>query len=200
MRTRGSTTGDILFGQTRSRVLALLFGAPEQTFFVRQIARSIETSVGSVQRELETLAAVGLVHRTTIGRQVFYRANRKHPAFAELRSLLAKTAGIFEVLRSALTPLEERISSAIVYGSVARAEDTAESDIDLMVIGDVTLDDLLTQLEGAERILGRPINPTVYSAKEFRTKLQRGNHFLKSVVRGKNVFLIGDEDELAKVA
>jgi predicted nucleotidyltransferase len=199
MRTEPKALGDLLFGQTRGNVLALLFGMPDQSFFVRQIARRIGTSVGPVQRELKTLSEVGLIDRSTVGKQVFYRANQDHPGFPELRSLVAKTSGIFHLLRSALMPLADRITMAFVYGSMARGEENAGSDVDLMVIGDVTLDEILTHTTPVERNLGRAINPTVYALKEFRSKLDSGNHFLNSVVRSKNVFLIGDEDELRKM-
>jgi uncharacterized protein len=199
MRTSIQALNDLLFGQTRSRVLALLYGTPDRPFFVRQIARETHTSTGSLQRELEALSEVGLISRSTLGRQVFYQANQSHPVFEEMRSLIAKTAGIYYQLRSALAPLAEKISFAFVYGSMARGDENAESDVDLMVIGTVTLDDLLTHLNSLERNFGRPINPTVYSVKEFRTRLQQGNHFLNSVLRGKKVLLIGEEDELGKM-
>jgi uncharacterized protein len=199
MRTPPKALGDLLFGQTRGRVLALLYGIPEQTFFVRQIARQIGTSVGSVQRELETLSEVGLLNRTAVGRQVFYQANRNHPVFAELRSLIAKTSGVFHQLRSALAPIAAQITFALVYGSIARGDEDAESDVDLMIVGNVILDDVLTQLAPVERAIGRPINPTVYSLKEFEARIKDGNHFLNSVLHGKKMLLIGHEDELRKM-
>ncbi len=199
MRTGSKSLSDLLFGQTRGRVLALLYDRPDQTFFVRQIAREIGTSVGSVQRELEALADVGLVHRTVIGRQVFYQANSRHPVFADLRSLIAKTTGIFHQLRAALTPLAAQISFALVYGSIARGEEDAESDVDLMVVGDVTLDGVLAQVAPIESSIGRSINPTVYSLKEFKARIRNGNHFLSSVLHGRKVLLMGEEDELGKV-
>jgi predicted nucleotidyltransferase len=199
MRTNSKSLGDLLFGQTRGRVLALLYGKPDQTFFVRQIAREIGTSVGSVQRELETLSEVGLLNRTTIGRQVFYQANSRHPAFEDVRSLIAKTSGIFHQLRSALAPLASQITFALVYGSIARGDEDAGSDVDLMIVGSVTLDDVLAQLAPVENAIGRSINPTVYSLKEFKTKIKDGNHFLTSVLHGKKILLIGDEDELRKM-
>lgn len=199
MGTNSKSLGDLLFGQTRGRVLALLYGMPDQTFFVRQIAREIGTSVGSVQRELETLSEVGLLNRTTIGRQVFYQANSHHPAFADVRSLIAKTSGIFHHLRSALAPLASQIIFALVYGSIARGDEDAGSDVDLMIVGNVTLDDVLAQLTSVENAIGRPINPTVYSLKEFKAKVKDGNHFLTSVLHGKKMLLIGDEDELRKM-
>ena len=173
----------------------------DKSFFVRQIARETGiSSVGAVQRELETMATFGLISRSTLGNQVFYQANREHPAYAELHSLIAKTLGILQQLRSALAPLATKISVAFVYGSIAAGEEKAGSDVDLMVIGDVTLDEVLQRLAPAERAIGRPINPTVYSLSEFKSKLHAGNHFLNSVMRGKNKFLIGDADDLRKVA
>jgi len=182
----------------RRRILRLLFGHPGQTFFVRQIARETAISVGSVQRELETLAQVGLIERSKSGHQVYYQANRSHPVFPEIRSLIAKTVGVFELLRSALAPLAPRISQAFVYGSVARQEENAQSDVDLMIVGEVTLDEILAQLATVEPTIGRTVNPTIYSSKEFKSKLQSGNHFLRSVMRNEKVFLIGAEDGTRK--
>jgi predicted nucleotidyltransferase len=147
MRTSSSALCDLLFGQTRGRILATLYDKPEVAFFVRQLARHIDMSVGTVQRELATLTAAGLLLREERENQVFYRANRAHPIFAELHSLLAKTAGVFHMLREALAPFVEMIEFAVVYGSFARGEEKAESDIDLMVVGEITLDDLLKQFE-----------------------------------------------------
>jgi predicted nucleotidyltransferase len=199
MRTETNALGDLLFGQTRGRILALLYGTPDQAFFTRQIARQVGTSVGTVQRELETLSQIGLIERSATGMQVFYQANRDHPAYAELHSLVAKTAGAFHILRSALAALAKKIAFAFVYGSMARGDENAVSDVDLMVIGDVSLDEMLMQLATAERDLGRSINPTVFSLKEFKSKLKAGNHFLKSVMRGEKVLLIGDENDLGKM-
>jgi len=159
----------------------------------------VEVSVGSVQRELLTLAEAGLIVRSQTGNQVFYRANRQHPAYGELHALLVKTAGIFHQLSEALAPLAREIEFALVYGSFARGEETAESDVDLMVIGKVTLDELLERLVSVERTLQRPVNPTVYSSREVRTKLKAGNHFLKAIQEGKSTFLIGDEHEFRKL-
>jgi len=199
MRTISSALGDLLFGQTRSRILALLYGHPDETFFVRQIARQIETSVGTVQRELETLSGIGLVDRSASGKQVYYRASSAHPAYAELRALIAKTSGIFQMLTSALAPIAQKITVAFVYGSMARQEETAASDVDLMVVGDVTLDEILEHLAPVEQASGRAINPTLYSENEFRSKLKGNNHFLKSVLNGATVPLIGKLDEPEKM-
>jgi predicted nucleotidyltransferase len=199
MSTEVNPLTDVLFGQTRGGVLGLLYGQTDKTFYVRQIARHLDSSVGAVQRELEKLAKVGLIVRTSVGNQVFYQANQGSPIFAEMRTLLAKTVGVFELLRGALDPLSKDISVALVYGSVARQEETYASDVDLMIVGRVSLDHVLSLMPAVETSLGRQVNATVYSRDEFRSKLATGNHFLTSVVQGKKVFLIGDEDELRKV-
>jgi uncharacterized protein len=191
-------TANILFGQTRGRILALLYGAPDESFFVRQIARLIQTSAGNVQRELRLLEGASLVERSILGSQTFYRANSDHPAFPELRGLLAKTVGVFEVLRSALAALSARIQIAFVYGSVARGEEHATSDIDLMIIGTVTLDEVLDTVRSAEKYLRRPVNSAIYSVEELRKRLHEGNHFLQSLQHTPKVFLIGGEDEFRK--
>jgi predicted nucleotidyltransferase len=200
MSTAHDSLSDVLFGQIRGGVLALLYGRADESFYVRQIARHLEASVGAVQRELEKLAQIGLITRRSSGNQVFYQVNDRSPVFSDMRSLVNKTVGVFNVLRNALEPLVERIIVAFVYGSVAREEETAQSDIDLMIVGEVELDEVLSRLSGVEGTLGRPMNPTVYSAKEFKQKIASGNHFLNAVMKGKKVFLMGSEDELRKVA
>jgi predicted nucleotidyltransferase len=116
-----------------------------------------------------------------------------------MRALVNKTIGVFSILRSTLQVLSKRIVVAFVYGSVAREEDTAQSDIDLMVVGDATLDQVLSRIGAVDKSIGRSINPTVYSVAEFKVKLASGNHFVNSVLKGKKVFLLGGEDELGKV-
>src|SRR6266404_6855260 len=200
MRAKVGALPDVLFGKGRGAILALLYGHPDQSFYYRQITRQLNgVSAGALQRELETLSRLRLIDRSRVGKQVFYRANRNHPVFPELRALIAKTVGAIQVLRSALAPLADRISLAFIYGSMARQDEKAESDVDLLIVGKVTLEDVLTHLGDVEPSLGRAVNPTVYPVAEFKTKLASGNHFLNSVVRGEKVFLIGDEDELGKV-
>ncbi|HLH06119.1 MAG TPA: nucleotidyltransferase domain-containing protein [Terriglobales bacterium] len=200
MRAKAETVENVLFGKGRGAILGLLYEHPDQSFYYRQLTRELKgLSVGTLQRELATLNQLGLIERSAVGKQVFYRANRNHPIFPELRALVAKTIGAIPTLRSALAPLADRISVAFVYGSMARGEETAESDIDLLIVGKAQLEDVIARLGNIEASLRRPVNPTVYSPVEFRTKLTSGNHFLNSVVRGDKAFLIGDEDELRKV-
>lgn len=197
MRAQPPTLADVLFGKGRGAILALLYGHTDKSFYYRQIARHLtEVSLGTLQRELNLLCQLGLIDRSTVGNQVFYRANRNHPVFPELRALVAKTVGAIQVLRKALGNIAARIKVSFIYGSMARGEERAESDIDLLIVGRVSLEDVLGAVSGVEPLLGRAINPTVYSPSEFKTKLANGNHFLNSVIRGEKAFLIGDEDEL----
>ena len=199
LRTKDSGLGELLFGRTRSRLLATLYDKPDQPFFLRQLARQIKGSPGSVQRELVTLISVGLITRACQENHILYQANRNHPIYAELHSLLAKTTGVFAMLEQSLSPYNEKIEFAFVYGSFARGEEKAGSDIDLMAVGEMTLDDLLQSLTPVEQRLSRPVNPTVYSRTELRTKVHAGNHFLKALQAAPLVFVIGDEDDFRAI-
>jgi len=187
-----------LFGQTRRAILALLYGHPDEAYYLRQLVRSAGLGLGAVQREVKRLADAGIFQRTVRGRQVYYQANPECPLFEELKSLVVKTAGVADALRDALAPLAGQINVAFIYGSVARFKQRSGSDVDLMVIGDVSFGDVVSALGAAQELLHREINPTVYSPAEFRSKLKARHHFLSSVLRNEKVFVIGDEHELAR--
>ncbi len=197
--TANSVLAAALFGQTRRVILASLYGHPDDAYYLRQLARSTGSGLGAVQREVKRLADAGIVTRAVRGRQVYYQANPDCPLFAELKSLVVKTTGVADVLRTALVPLAGRIRLAFVYGSVARLEQKSASDVDLMVVGDVSFGEIVSALAAAQEALAREINPTVYSPAEFKAKLRAGHHFLTSVVRREKIFLIGDEHELARL-
>lgn len=189
----------MLFGAARRRVLGLLFGHSTEAYHLRQIARDAGVSPGAAHRELTLLAAAGIVTRTEQGRQVYFRANRECPVFAELKSLLLKTAGVADVLREALGPLRERIVAAFVYGSVARGDERPGSDIDLLVVGDASFAEVAAALGPAQERLGREVNPTVYPPAEFAAKLASGHHFMMSVMAGGKVFVCGDEHDIRRL-
>jgi len=189
-----------LFGSPlRVRLLALLVGQPGQRYDQRQLAERSGFNLLGVQKELKRLLALGLVTREAEGRQVYYQANPQHPWFPELRNLMLKTVGLVDVLREALEPLAAKVKVAFVYGSLAAGEETAESDIDLMVVGNVEFGEMADALAPVHDRLGREVNPTVYPVKEFREKLQAGHHFLNTVLRDEKLFVIGDADELNKL-
>jgi len=192
--------GSALFGRTRREVLALFYRRPERSFYLRQVIRSLGIGQGSVQRELARLAGAGLLVRTRVGSQVHYQANAASPVFSELKSLMVKSAGVGDVLREALAPLAEQMQVAFLYGSLARGDGGAESDVDVMVIGDASFGDVVSALQPAQEVIGREVNPSVYSAKEFSAKLRAKHHFLSSVVAASKVFLAGSEHELKRLA
>lgn len=201
MRTvKPAGVADLLFGQTRRAVLSLLYGHADETFYLRQIARTIGASVGAVQREVRQLSGADLITRSARGNQITYRANPKSPIFGELKSLILKTAGVHDVIRESLLPLGDAVRLAFIYGSIARQEEKARSDVDLMVIGEASFGEVVSRLQTAQKTLGREVNPTVYAPREFGQKLRRGNHFLRSVLEGTKLFVIGDERELARMA
>jgi predicted nucleotidyltransferase len=192
--------GRSLFGHTRSALLALLYGHADQSFYVRQLVRAVGAGHGALQRELKYLTEMGLVLRRTQGNQVLYQANSQSPIFSEIKGLITKTVGIHDVIRSALVSLGPEIQIAFVYGSVARQKERANSDVDLMVLGDASFSEVVSALGPAQKALGREINPTLFPVSEFRSKLTGGDHFLRSVMKEKRLFVLGTENELTKLA
>lgn len=189
-----SILSDTLFGRTRGALLRILYGHVGESFYLRQLARRTEITLGAVQRELRQLVDAGLVTRKVIGSQTFFSANQASPVFEEMRSLVTKTVGIHDILLEALRPLKKKIHLAFVYGSTARSRENIESDIDLMIVGELRFGEVVEHLAEAQKTLNREINPTVYSNDEFRNKAQ-GN-FLKTVLARRKLFLIGDESDL----
>jgi len=190
----------VLFGKARRAILSLLFTHTEETFYLRQIVRTSGYGLGPVQRELKLLTDAGIIRRAVRGRQVYFQANPECPIFPELKSLIIKTAGIGDTLRNALAPIAGHIKIAFIYGSVARGEEGPRSDIDLLVVGDSGYSDVVAKLQAAQQTLGREVNPTVYPLSEFKAKLRANHHFLTSVLKGPKIFLIGDENELRRLA
>lgn len=193
------TVGKALFGKTQRALLTLFFARPEQSFYLRQIVRLAGIGQGAAQRELTRWAGAGLLLRTRQGQQVYYRANQDSPVFAELKALTIKTAGVADVLRESLAGLAKRITLAFVHGSVAQGTEKGASDVDVVVVGSVTFADVATALKSPQDTLGREVNPTVYSEREFREKLAAGHHFLKNVTGKPKIFLLGDELELKRL-
>jgi predicted nucleotidyltransferase len=187
----GTSLPDALFTATQQRVLVLLFGQPDRSFFATELIHLARIGRGAVQRELRRLVESGLINVSRVGNQKHYQANRSSPVFKELRSLIRKTVGLHEPIREALKPLSDRISLAALYGSVAKHRDTAMSDIDLLVVSDaLTLEELYAALGSAEEKLARKINPTLYTSQEFDRRLKTGNAFLKRVLGGKHEVLM----------
>ncbi len=189
---------DALFSTTQQRVLAYLFGRPDRSFYASELIGLTGGGSGAVQRELARLVQSGLATVRRIGNQKHYQANSKSPIFFELCGIVDKTVGLVDLLRKALTPLEDDILAAFIFGSVAKRQDTATSDIDLMIISDtLTYPDIFSALEETVTRLGRPVNPTVYSRQEFDRRILDDNAFVKRVLSQPKLWVTGKENDFA---
>lgn len=188
---------DALFPKGRQRVLAVLFGNPGRSFYANEVIALAQSGTGAVQRELAALSEAGLLTVTRQGNQKHYQANADAPVFAELRGLVLKTMGLADVLRLALAPLAPQIDLAFVYGSVAKQQDTAHSDIDVMIVSaSLGYADVFGALEGAATTLGRKVNPTLYAPAEIAKRISQDNAFVTRVLQQPKIWLIGNEDQL----
>jgi predicted nucleotidyltransferase len=186
---------DIVSSRVKAEILRLLFGLLESELHLRELARQSGLSLGTVQQELRRLTRIEVVTARKDGNRIYYRANRNHPIYGELHSLVLKTNGMVNVLQQALQ--DDQIGLAFVFGSIARGDAHAESDVDLMVIGVVGLRRLTQLLSGIADRLGREINPHVLTPEEFRERIQRSDHFVTSILNTKKLFVKGTEHELA---
>jgi predicted nucleotidyltransferase len=192
-----SGLADALFTTTQQRVLGLLFGLPDRSFFANELIALTGSGSGAVQRELARLESSGLVTAQWIGNQKHYQANKDSPIFSALWSIVQNTVGVAGPIQEALRPLAAQIRAAFVFGSVAKKTDSAASDIDVMVISDnLSYADLFSALEPVITRIGRPVNPTVLSEKELAKRLKAGNAFIGRVLEQPKIWLIGGEGDL----
>ena len=189
----------LLFPEYRRRVLGLLLLRPDEALHGREIARRTGLPAGTITRELTRLAAAGLLRREKRGNQQIYSAETDGPIYAELASILRKTSGLADVLIQALAPLAPKLRVAFVFGSIARGHETAGSDVDLMLIGDLGFREAVAHLHPAQATLGREINPKVFSTTEFSAKATK-QAFLADVMAKPKIFLIGNAHELEQLA
>lgn len=190
---------EALFSGTRQGVLAATLTQPEKWWFLSELAQFLGTTPSSLQRELASLVRSGLLERRREGTRTYFRAEKRSPVYRELRGLFEKTAGILPTLGKSLTPFGSRIACAFVYGSVARSQEHASSDIDLMVIGNIGLAEITPALRKAERRLGREVNVTNFAIGEFRDKFAKRDHFVTSVMKRPKQFVKGNERELVRI-
>lgn len=199
MKNQSTSLSDALFSKVQARVLGLLFGNPDRSFYANELFRLAGSGTGAGVRELSKLSAAGLITANKIGNQKHYQANREAPIFDELRGIVLKTFGMADVLRQDLLPMADKISVAFIYGSIAKGTDTSKSDIDVMVIGsDIAYPDVYAALMPAEAQLGRKVSPTIYSKEDFAKKLNEKNSFLTRIMAQPKIFLIGSEHDFAE--
>jgi predicted nucleotidyltransferase len=191
---------DALLPKTRQGILAATHVQPEKAWYASELAHRLGVPSSSLQRELHDLSEAGILKTYRQGRMVYYQANRDSPIFPDLRGLLLKTAGLVDVLAQALRPVATKVRTAFVYGSIAAGSEESDSDIDLMVVGQVAPEDLAMPLRRARESLGREINPTVYTPAEFDRKRASDDPFLKQVLDKPRLVVLGNKDELGNVA
>jgi predicted nucleotidyltransferase len=189
-----------LFPRVRQDVLAATLTRPEKWWYLSELAEFLHTQPSSLQRELRSLEHSGILQLRKDGRRAYFKAETRSPIFRELRSIFEKTVGLIPSLRVVLAPFVDKIACAFVYGSIARREEHATSDVDLMVVGTVGLGDLAPSLRKAKKRLGQEVNVTNYSVDEFRTKVAEGDHFLTTVLTGTLQFVKGEQRDLDALA
>ena len=186
-------TLDALLPKTRQGILAATLVQPEKAWYASELAHRLGVPSSSLQRELHDLREAGILKTYRQGRMVYYQANRDSPIFPDLRGLLLKTAGLVDVLAQALKPVAAKVATAFVYGSIAAGSEESDSDIDLMVVGQVSPEDLALPFRRARESLGREINPTVYTPAEFERKHAANDPFLKQVLDKPRLVVLGKQ-------
>ncbi len=198
-RSRPSGFRDLFPSPAVTDVLSLLLLNPDDEFYQREIAARTGNILRQVQRALKRIEAAGLVTKTRRGNRVYYKAERGHPAFEDLKRAFLKTVALGDALRAAVGPLGGEVRLAFVYGSLARGEETARSDIDLILVGNLTVRGAAKTLGPIGRELGREFNPVVFPPAEFRKKARGGDHFVSELLKSPKIWLIGDDRELARL-
>ncbi|HQN66654.1 MAG TPA: nucleotidyltransferase domain-containing protein [Smithellaceae bacterium] len=186
---------EILSSNIRAEIFRNLFGVEKQSLHLREIERRTGFAVGTVQQEIKKLLRLDIITRIKNGNRSYYKANTNHPLYPEIRNLVLKTNGLADLLKQALSA-ELKIKIAFVFGSFARKEEKAASDIDLMVIGDIGLRKLTGLLMDVSEKLGREINPYRLTESEFIKRKKEKDHFLQEVLASPKIFITGTEDEL----
>jgi hypothetical protein len=191
---------DALFPRVRQRILTVLLMNPEQPWYASDLAHHLRTTPSSLQRDLFRLSKAGILRSWKDGNRAYFQANIQSPLFPQLQQLMIKTTGLVDVLKRLLTPFADRIHVAFIHGSVATAQESAPSDIDLFIVGHLGLKDLAPALRAAREQVGREVSASVYSLQEFEIKVSSGHHFVHSVIGRKKLFIIGNQNVLDEVA
>jgi predicted nucleotidyltransferase len=188
-----------LFPTVRGEILAAMLTQHEKWWYLSELAQFVRTTPSSLQRDLKALVDGGILQQRREGTRTYFKADTRSPLFADLHGLVEKTVGLLPTLQRLLEQLDTRIDIAFVYGSIARGEERATSDVDLLVIGAVGLAELAPGLRKVEGHLGREVNVTSYSRSEFKDKVDAGDHFLTEVLRAPKQFVKGEQRDLDEV-
>ena len=188
---------EILSSRTRSEVFRILFGLANTELHLREIGRRSGLNIASLRNEMEKLTALDIVKKRIDGNRTYFSANRDHPLYPEIRNIVLKTVGMADLIRPALK--ERNVEIAFIYGSVAQGTESATSDLDLFVVGELSLREITSRLKDLQDVLFREINPFVITHKEMNTRLKNKDHFITSIMKENKIFIIGDKNELEKL-
>ncbi len=194
-----TSIGDALFTKTQQRVLGLLYGSPDKSFYTNEIVRRADMGRGTVSRELERLVSAGLLELSREGNQLHYQANKQCPVYKELLGIVKKTFGIADVIREDLSSLTEQVNWAFIFGSVASGKETSLSDIDLMIIGEAGFSEVVALLYPVQEKLGREINPKIFHKDEWMQRLKSDDAFIKEILNKPRMDVMGDGNEFGKL-
>jgi predicted nucleotidyltransferase len=186
----------LLGSKLRAKVLGWLFSHPDERYFVRQLTSLVKEDSTNVSRELARLEKAGILVSSTEGKHKYYQANRQSPLFDELHGLMLKTVGMADIIKKALEPRIADINLALIFGSLAKRTETRFSDIDLLVVGDITFGEVVDLISTVEDTLNRELNPVVYTLAEFNNRLSESHYFISDVLSGDKIFVVGDENDL----
>ena len=192
-----NTLVKILSSRARAAFFEILFGIDLKELHLREIQRRSGLAIETVRKEANNLDTLNLVVKRQDGNRSYYKANANHPLFEEIHQMVIKTSGMKEILQESLK--DNAIKFAFVFGSIAKGNITAESDIDLFIIGDIGLRKISNLIKGPVEKLGREINPHTMSDKEFIKRIKERDHFVSEVFRSKKVMIIGEKDEFARL-
>jgi len=196
---QATSIGDALFTKTQQKVLGLLFGKPDKSFYTNEIMRWADMGRGTVSRELERFVGAGILVVSKAGNQNHYQANANNPIYSELVSIVKKSFGIADEIKQALISLDKNIEIAFIYGSTSKGLDTAASDIDLMLVGHaLNYGDIIELLLPVEDALQRAINPTIYDKADFAGKYKEDNSFIARVMEQPKIMIKGVIDDIGK--
>lgn len=190
---------EFMFSPYRRRLLATLLLRPDEQFHVRELERMTGISAGSLHRELKAMAAAGLLLREKVGNQVFYQADSRCPIYAELTAIFRKTIGLASLLSDALSGLAGKIDMAFVFGSMASGTQKSASDVDVCVVGDISMLDVVKALSPVQTTLGREINPVVMTAEKFAQQSGKRDRFVMRLRTEPKIFVLGHDDDFAKL-
>ncbi len=191
--------GELFAGRALVTLLRLFFLHPSRDFYQRELVALTGERLFLIQTALKRLTRAGIVGQLSRGNRTYYRVDPSHPAYEQLKVLVLKTIGLGDSVRTQLLGMRDKVKVAFLYGSVARGDEKATSDIDLMLIGDLSGRQTAVALAPVKRLVNREINPSVYGPNEFRKKYQQGHPFIREVVEGPKIFLLGDESELREI-